>query len=415
MRKLFVLVATVAMVLAFTLPAMAQAQWSFYGSVRMWTAWESVDEMTPPLLSGTGTAPFNGSGTQAAAWRTAGLDNQADSDLEWKQQTNSRIGANVKWGDIGGRFEYGLSKDGANPSLRMLYGTWNFGPATLLVGQDWTPWYFMVSGECGPGGGECNGYGLGSIYDTRKPQLKLTMGGFQFALVQPYTIAPYTLPAAAVNTFMTTKSLTSPFTAATVADTDRTIPRIDASYTFTLGPVGLYVGGLYNMYRVQFTQGSQIDDVNVKGWQLGLGARSAFGPFYLNGAAQYARNPNNATTGYATIIPSMFLYNPATGQKEDANYWAFQVIPGFKLSDNLSIEAGVSYQQSKVDNPAVAGQELKEEVWNYYLQVVFSPAKNVFIVPEIGVIDYKELDVTNYANRDLGKLTWFGIKWQINF
>ena len=58
MKKMFVLV--LALVMAFAaLPAFAQdkADWSFYGSVRMWTAWESVDDDTPNQLSNSGFFP----------------------------------------------------------------------------------------------------------------------------------------------------------------------------------------------------------------------------------------------------------------------------------------------------------------------------------------------------------------------
>jgi hypothetical protein len=41
--------------------------------------------------------------------------------------------------------------------------------------------------------------------------------------------------------------------------------------------------------------------------------------------------------------------------------------------------------------------------------------KNVFIVPEIGIIDYNKLKSSDSADLKYGDLTWFGIKWQINF
>jgi len=39
----------------------------------------------------------------------------------------------------------------------------------------------------------------------------------------------------------------------------------------------------------------------------------------------------------------------------------------------------------------------------------------VFIVPEFGIIDYNKLEFDGQSDIDYGKLTWFGIKWQINF
>ena len=104
MKKLLVLLAAVAFVVAFTVPAMS-ADWNFYGSSRISTFFDGDSEE----LTGTG---FD------------------DDDLTWGLQGNSRIGAKVKAGDISGRFEYGT---GIN--LRLLYASWNFGGGELLVGQ----------------------------------------------------------------------------------------------------------------------------------------------------------------------------------------------------------------------------------------------------------------------------------------
>jgi hypothetical protein len=75
MKKLFVLFVALVMILA-ALPAFAQdkADWAFYGSVRMWTAWESVDSDTPPQLASTGaTGSFFAVGTtRARAFSYAG-------------------------------------------------------------------------------------------------------------------------------------------------------------------------------------------------------------------------------------------------------------------------------------------------------------------------------------------------------
>jgi hypothetical protein len=67
-------------------------------------------------------------------------------------------------------------------------------------------------------------------------------------------------------------------------------------------------------------------------------------------------------------------------------------------------------------DPAVLGQTiLSRPRWFIYAQAVWSPAKNVFIVPEFGIVDNGELEVTGQLDIDLGKVTWLGIKWQINF
>jgi len=82
MKKLLVLLAAGAFVLGLTLPAMS-ADWSFYGNSRMSTFFDSDSEEVNPALGG-----------------------YDDDDLTWSLQGNSRIGARVKAGNIGGGFEY---------------------------------------------------------------------------------------------------------------------------------------------------------------------------------------------------------------------------------------------------------------------------------------------------------------------
>ena len=411
MKKLLVLF--VALVMAFAaLPAFAQdkADWAFYGQVRMWTAWESVAAETPAMLSGTGGVPFLGQyGYQGFAnaqrWLNADGNYEKDAGLAWELQGNSRIGARVKWGNVGGQFEYGSA-----PNLRLLYGTWNYGPGTLLFGQDYTPWFYLVSNLCGPGGGECNGIGFGSIYGGRVPQIKLTMGGFNVALLRPYNLASLYR----INTAATT--VDALFAAVPTADVDRQWPKFEASYSLTLGPAALWAGGSYQKVTyVTTAPGNLANEVDVDSWQLGLGVRTTFGPFYLNSTATYAKNPNNYNV-YVDMLPTFSWVDVAAQNQQNAGYWSFQVIPGFRVTDSLSFEGGIILQTANNDVPASSPSvELKQTSWVYYIQMTWSPAKNVFIIPELGVIDYKELQITGDDDVDLGKTTWFGIKWQINF
>lgn len=402
MKKLLVLAVAMMVTFALALPATAQdkADWSFYGSVRMWTAWESVDDDTPPQLSSSGGF-FTIAVTDAKA-QTFGTTTTDDDELAWLLQGNSRIGANVKWGNVGGRFEYG-----SGPNLRLLYGTWNFGPGTLTVGQDYGPYFFLISGLCGPGGQECNGIGFGSIYSGRNPQIKLTMGGFKFALEKPTKTATYTLAYPATP-------ISGVATANVAQDTDTTLPRISASYSFNLGPASLFVGGMYNTYDAVYNVGGAEKEFSVDAWVLGAGARMGFGPFYANASFQYGSNPNNVI-GIHTLYPSVLLYNTATDRDEDAEYMAAQLVLGFKLSDSISFEGGFVWQDGEVDDPTLASTTWSQSTYTYYLQMVWSPVKNVFFVPEVGVIDYDSLEVTGQNDVNFGDLTWVGMKWMINF
>jgi hypothetical protein len=408
MKKMFVLV--LALVMAFAaLPAFAQdkADWAFYGSVRMWTAWESVEEDTPPQLSNSGFFPV---ASTAAIARNVGGSVVDDDEFAYLLQGNSRIGANVKWGNVGGRFEYG-----STPNLRLLYGTWNFGAGTLLVGQDYGPYFYLVSGLCGPGGAECNGIGFGSIYTGRTPQLKLIFGGLQVAIERPELQQSFTFAYPAATGSLASISAIATNNAALQTDRDQTLPRLAASYTFNAGPAQIFVGGTYNSYTQHFTRAAQDAEHDVDGWLLGAGTKMAFGPFYVNATFQYGENPNNAAGPWFTLYPSVNLYNSALDRSEDSEYMAAQLILGFKIMDNLQVEGGVIWQSGEVDDVTVAGRSWSQDTWSYYIGFGWSPAKNVFIVPEFGIIDYNKLEVAGQNDIDYGKLTWLGIKWQINF
>ena len=404
----------VALVMIFAaLPAFAQdkADWAFYGSVRMWTAWESVDNNTPPQLSSQGTpGSFFQNATSKARAFSIGTTTYDDADLAWLLQGNSRIGARVKWGNVGGAFEYG-----SGPNLRLLFGTWNFGPGTLLIGQDYGSYDYRVSNVCGPGGAECNGIGLGSIYPGRTPQLKLLMGGFKLSLEQTQAFASFS-PTTTTPILPTTLLLNNNQTTAGTGfiETDFQLPRIAASYTFNAGPGQFFIGGQYNTYKEIYGVGGQERTNTIDAWTLGAGTKLAFGPFYANATFQYGKNPNNAGSGPATLYPSVQLYSSALDKSEDAEYLAAQLILGFKLNDSMAFEGGIIWQNGEVQSPTTQ-ISFEQNTYAYYIQMTWSPVKNVFIVPEIGIIDYDKLKSSGSADLNYGDLTWFGIKWQINF
>ena len=406
MKKLFIVLLALAFCFA-AVPALAQdkAEWNWYGQVRMWTAYEKVDAET--RLGGD-------AGSRAAAWAPGfGLSVQDDEILDWQMQTNSRLGVNVKWGSIGGTVEFGHQGSAARiggsgdygATFRQFFATWNFGPGTLILGKTYTPYFFLVSGLCGPGGGECNGIGFGSIYAGRAAQITLQMGGFKFGLVEPDT------------RFLPLNGTASLATGLPVAigapDVDQWLPRIEASYTFNLGPAAIYIGGLYQTYDVETATAAGLDEFSVDSWSLGIGARTAFGPLYVNGTFQYGNN-----VGSSGVLQNMLftraLIDPVDFEEEDNTYMAAQLVVGFKVMDTLGFEGGVVWNTGDADIIG-GGGSVEQSQWVYYIQATFSPAKNVFIVPEFCIVDNGDLEISGLSDTDLGKVTWFGIKWQINF
>ena len=439
MKKLLVLIAAALFVAGSVMPVMAQdkAEWGFYGSARMWTAWEMKDGDTP-----------GGSNAVLGTPGIAGVKLD-DDDLNWSLQSNSRIGATVKFGNIGGRFEYGHTSGVTN---RLIYGTWNFGPGTLLVGQDYTPLFFPVSDQCGFGGGDCGLIFWGTVYTGRVPQLKLTMGGLKIGLmtpstsqklplnsisevlVQPGGTAPTAASAGAAGPLFGSAVVnnlgTDPTTGITgyelfvpgfnAVDTDTTLPEFEASYTFNLGPAALIIGGAYGTYDVRgviynaVTQTYAEHDYSIDAWLLNVAGRMNFGPFYVNFSAALGQNIGDyGITGDIPAAVKTAGYIRQTNSIEDADNVLLALILGFRLSDAIKLEGGVGYLSGeRVIRPGV---ELESKTMSYYLQMAWSPAKNAFIIPEIGWIDYGDRKQTGALDVDQGKATWLGIKWQINF
>ena len=155
--------------------------------------------LAPTLLLGCRSKEVSGTGFD-------------ERDLTWDLQPNSRVGAKVKDGPIGARIEFSPE---ANKMVRLFYGTWKLGVSTILVGQDYTPVYYPISSQAGRCDAALKGYGV--FYAKRIPQLKLTMKGFQVALVQPR--ATNVVPGA--------------------GDTDTSLPKVEASYSFIVMRISL--------------------------------------------------------------------------------------------------------------------------------------------------------------------------------
>jgi hypothetical protein len=311
----------------------------------------------------------------ATFWETTSKEangtNWNDSDLSWDLQGNSRIGANVKAGDIGGRFEYGT---GVN--TRLLYGTWDFGGGRLLIGQEYTPVNLFYSNQVW--GGDNDMLNVGGVYGGRNPAIEIKVAGFRVALVKPMVSA--VLGA---------------------ADTDVSVPKLEASYDLNVGPVSFSACGGYQTFKlVDATNHSE----SLDSWIIGVGARVNFGPGYIGGDVFTGRNLGN----YGMYVAGdQSAAMDANGKIQDNKGAGALIVGGFKVNDMLGLEAGYGYIQG---DPDISGLD-KDVTQAYYIQATINLAKGVFITPEFGKFDYKE----DINNNDQGDFTYFGAKWQINF
>ncbi|MCG8567507.1 MAG: hypothetical protein MI747_20740, partial [Desulfobacterales bacterium] len=86
----------------------------------------------------------------------------------------------------------------------------------------------------------------------------------------------------------------------------------------------------------------------------------------------------------------------------DVDAMGYALVAGYTINDMISLEAGVGYAEMEED----VDNSKEDDVVSYYIQAPLTLAPGVVIVPEIGVVDYKQ---------DQEDITYYGAKWQINF
>ncbi|MGE4580328.1 MAG: hypothetical protein AB7F21_12420 [Desulfuromonadales bacterium] len=338
-----------AMALMVATPALAD--YSLYGSARMATY----------LTEGTG--PVHGG---------------YDSDVNWELQSNSRIGGKFNNEAIGGRFEYGT---GVN--LRLLYGTWDFGKGTVLVGQDYTP-YGFGSWEVA---NVDNGFaGLGDSYDGRLPQIRVDMeNGFWFAAIKNHaqelkgrgTTAPDYRPG----------------------DYDFWLPKLAVGYMHDVGYLAYGASLAYQNY--------ELDEESVDSYMAAFNWKTNAGPVALQGNIFYGQNLGDfGMQDWVSDLDDGVGYGYYDAAlDEDATTLAGYVQASYAFGKVLGV-AGVGYKAD--DSDAYAE---KDEQFGYFVQAHIPLAENFNVIPHYTVYDLMD----DEAGNDEGDLYYAGIKWQIDF
>jgi hypothetical protein len=341
MKKLIIMLASFALVASFAMSAAADPDWDFYGSSRVFTTYTDTE-----VFAAEDVEDF-----------TLGL------------QGNSRIGANVKVSDtLSGRFEYGT---GVN--VRLLYGVWNFGPGTLLVGQTYTPANFFYSSSIY--NGDTGALPWGGIYSGRQPVLQLQFGGLKLALVS------------AASATLVTDSI--------VSDTEKDLPAVEISYDFKMDNFSAKVAAAYNTFEVE-SAGAWYD---IDSYILGVGGKISFGNFYVAGDGYVGENTQHLIW---TDFGGALAASVASGVVSDVENMGFLLVAGASLTDMFSVEFGYGYAEADKD-----GMTADDEVSTAYALVGINLAPGVSVTPEVGMIDYNEVGQ--------GEVVYVAAKWMINF
>lgn len=378
MKKLIAIFA----VLLIAGPAMA-ADWSFYGSARMQTFWNHHDYgdlATGAAVPGLGPAAYGQAGTVAG-------DQDDDDDLVWDFQSSSRLGARVKADKVSGRIELALpsanTHDG-NVQTRLMYGVWKFADnMSLKVGKDYTPTSQFISAQTFHE--DIGLLGMGTTYGRRPGQVSLQIGGFELAVIQPNSGSTFA-----------------------GGDTDEWLPKFEAGFRMPLGMFSFGVMGGFQTFTVDDNGGAVTDDVDITSYILGADIGVNIGAFYIKAAGSWGQNWTNARWNDLTYTSNAGAGAVLTGgdDTDDCMSWQAALVLGFKFSSDLAFEVGGGYRND--DNDAADNED---EVWAAYVNATIALAPGVWLVPEVGYIDYMDSN----TDVDQGYEWYAGLKWQIDF
>ena len=349
--KKTVTIAVVGALTALAVPAMADT--ALYGSARMATFYNFAD------------SPAGG--------KSAGFDEHL--------QGNSTFGANVKNGEVEGKFEIGAGT--AAVALRLLYGTWNFGAGKLTVGQDYNS-YYLGSAQVHTDDNAFKAYG--AQWDTRQPQIRINLNnGVYFSVIQPTGNVSGTDLGANAEASSNVKMY---------------LPKLNVGYAGKTGAVGYNIGVVGTSFK-NVTADKQI--TAVLGYANGS---AAFGATTLTASFSASQNAGNMS------FLGRKAYD-ATNKKDAVGFEGFLQLSQ-KISDTVSGNIGVGYAGDKIDAPAKAGvaQNKFDNKMAIFVNAPVTLAKNVSVTPEF---DYYDQLNNATGNDEKTKAYVIGAKWQISF
>jgi len=408
MKKLFALGVAALLLVAFSVPAMADVK---IGGI-IFTDFYYLDRDKENALYrsvGNGTESFSNTAIQ--------LPNITRLYARWTNEDNVgmyiEFGLGQNTGDTirqGGKYT-AIDADSA-ATLRHAYGWWDVNPMfQIMAGKSTTPFSPLNPSQLlGTRSGSVNiiGVGYGDYYSGRFTQVRGTFKFNKIARLEIALVDPNGTAAAGSY---------GPWQGAEGIDyqTSTTIPRIDISVPIYLGPVHLYPGFLYQRRSVDILGGlnSGVDD-NIDTYIGSLGFKFGYGPFGLEGEGQWGKNWGN-TRSLIGVTPSV-MYSGArlmsNGEIEDAETYSFWVDLYYKIGP-VTPHLIYGQQKSKVkENVGLADIEARTQM--YGLSVPIDLARGFRIRPELMWYDDGDATVGGTYN-DYGKYMLAGVQFQITF
>jgi hypothetical protein len=416
MKKLLVLGMAALLLVAFTVPAMAEVK---IGGI-IFTDFYYLDRDSQNYFN-----PTRGQKNATSYTNTViQLPNITRLYGRWTNEDNVGMYIEFGIGQTAGSVE-DTNDDGVG--LRHAYAWWDVNPMfQLMAGKTTTPFSPLNPSQLlGTRSGSLNviGVGYGDFYAGRFVQLR---GTFNFgktarlavALVDPNGILP-----------------SGDLQPAESGVGNTVIPRIDVGVPLYFGPVQLYPSFAYQHKSYDNSQvGGQPIDNTITSYIGSLGVKLGFGPFAVEAEGNWGKNWANLR-GLAGISPSIgwkpsasagFAGNPVSAATvnnsnkiEDAETYAFWLDLSYKFGP---VTPHLIYGQQKSKsilgpNQLGLSRELKTEAKTSMIgfSLPISLAKGFTIRPEFMWYDDGDGDLESQNSQDFGKYAIYGVQFQITF
>ncbi len=271
-----------------------------------------------------------------------------------------KLGAKYRDGRRKARFEYGLEG-----KLRRLWGEYKFGKTWFLVGKDYTPVYMDYCLD-----------DFGGLSAGRRAMLRLRYKGFKIAAIEPRL-----------------KKL-----GVSGASKEAKLPKMEISYNYRKGPLGLEAAAGFNRYSLNSSSGNY----DINSWVVGLGLDMTWGPLFLGGSIHTSQNPGPyglySVTDGNPIIDDSYVHD-----NENFGY-AFMAL--YRIRENFMVETAWGEVRNRVDTASG-----RDRAGSLYLLLHYAPVQGLWIKPEIGIKDYEP----GLQGLPEYRVLYYGIKWEVDF
>ena len=341
------------------------------------------------------------------------VDPTYDHQMLYGLQGNSRIGTNIKIGNMTAQFELGAkektliaSSTGDTIGLRQAWAAYTFANgSSLKVGKTNTPTSMNgFNSSIYDIDGGLKGFG-GNPTSVRRFQVQYSIAGLTLALIEDDLNNGAKL--ATIGGFTDN----SPYT-----------PRAGISYVFKNDSLLAKIAATYTAVNGYYTDKDGKEAwTNLHAFGIALGFKPTFGNMWVGVQARYGMNEDLYGEGGTYASTGSFshgAYSSPLGTKTKATWSAdndgsfnnvhragVAVEFGMKATENFTAIVGAGYQATIPELEKVVGVELSHLVHSYavFLQGQYAFNQNFALVPEIawfGTVDTASATAGGVTNKE---------------